>query len=392
MSLKRVILHIGMGKTGTSTIQDFLNRNSHTLCANGFLTFDPNALDTFRQPDFENTERLLSGLEELISRCKKASADSVIWSMEALGTRQFASDRQRVEAIRDKLDAEDFKVIVYVRRQDYFAQSGYLQWGIVHKTYPGPVRSFQERWPSIVGMDGSSLPDTNFNYYAVMQPWAKVFGRENVMVRPFEKSQWKDGKLLQDFVAHSAIPPLDYDFDISHQNKTFNMELHEMFRMYNSVFEEAIFPAEMNRFFYSFSDDEFFQRPFFSRYKLPSKDRIEILKACEEFNAKVAREYLGWEDGVLFHEPWPSLDEPFHVHEDLTLEKLVPILMQILLHQHRRLTHLEQQQGFNVKEFCKKFLQENSTSGHSQKGFGRSLFRKLFGRIFAGKDKSSTGN
>ena len=134
---------------------------------------------------------------------------------------------------------------------------------------------------------------------------------------------------------------MPYDFNIERQNKTFNMELHEMFRLYNSVFEEPIFPEEMNNFFYTFADDEFFERPFFSRFELPAKRRIEILELCEEFNAKVAREFLGRNDGILFREPWPAPDGPWPSNEGLTTEKLVPILMQILLHQHRRIASLE---------------------------------------------------
>ena len=196
MSLKRVILHIGTGKTGTSTIQVFLSRNASTLLSRGFLSLHPGSLETFRQSDIHDTGRLEGGLQEILGRCRKANTHSLIWSMEALGTRQFADTRQRVEAIRDKLDAEEFRVIAYLRRQDYFTQSGYLQWGIVHKTYPGPVRTFEEQWKAMAGPNGMGLADTNLNYHRVIEPWAEVFGRENVTVRPFEKDQWAESTVV----------------------------------------------------------------------------------------------------------------------------------------------------------------------------------------------------
>ena len=342
MALKKLVLHIGMGKTGTTTIQTFLIRNAQLLRRQGVLAFMPGSLEPFKGFEFQELfERLREGLQQIMQHAKRARANSVIWSMEALGTRQFGEDVSRIKMICDELPARDVRVIVYLRRQDHFARSSYLQWGVLHKTYRGPVLSFEERFPSIVGEDGSRLSNTNFNYYEVIKPWADVFGADNVVVRPFEKNQWVEGDLLRDFVTRSAMPSLDYDLDIPRANKTFAMELYEMFRMYNSVFEEAIFPAEMSDFFHSFAADEFFQRPFFSHFSLPAKTRLEILESCKHFNARVAGEFLGRSDGVLFDEPWPSPDEPHCEGAELSMEKLVPILMQVLLKQHERIAHLE---------------------------------------------------
>jgi len=157
MKLDSAVLHIGLGKTGTTSIQMFLGANRSRLLESGFAAYGPEDLEAFRQSDFEDTNRLVEGVKELNGRVRGRSARSVVWSMEALGTCQFASDRRR----------------------------------------------------------------------------------------------------------------------------------------------------------------------------------------CEAFNARVAREFLGREDGVLFREPWPTSDEPYAPHSGLTTEKLVTILLHILLRLHQRMERLE---------------------------------------------------
>ncbi len=338
MVLRNAILHIGMGKTGTTTIQFFLHKNAKRLREHNVAKFCPFDLKTYPQTAFRDIDRLYQGLDELKERTEQQGADSVVWSMEALGSLEFGNDRRKLEAIRRKLAGANITIVVYLRRQDSFAPSAYLQWNVLNKRYRGPVQSFDERFPAFYGEDNSCmLEGTNLNYYEVIRPWAEVFGVSNLRVRLLEKAQMVEGNLLHDFCAASGLPKVEYDFEVSRQNVTFNMELHDLLGMYNSVFEEPINPTEMRDFFGSFVYDEFFSRPFFTRFTIPPEKRLAILEGCEEFNAKVAREYLGREDGVLFREPWPSPDEPHQPYSGMTLEKLVPILLHILLKQHQEI-------------------------------------------------------
>ena len=114
-----------------------------------------------------------------------------------------------------------------------------------------------------------------------------------------------------------------------------------MLGMYNSVFAEPHVARPMYAFLEALGKDPFFARQFFSPFAIPATRRIEILQRCEESNRKVAREFLGRADGVLFREPWPSPDEPFQPYGGLTTEKLVPILLHILQKQDERIGELE---------------------------------------------------
>jgi hypothetical protein len=52
----------------------------------------------------------------------------------------------------------------------------------------------------------------------------------------------------------------------------------------------------------------------------------EILDACKNVNATIAREYLGREDGRLFYEKPPDPDGPWEPYPGLSLEKAEEII------------------------------------------------------------------
>lgn len=350
--LKRLVLHLGMGKTGSSTIQGFLRENAAQLGRDGFVAFGPGQIQPCPHLNLQDTGRLESALAE-VNRCVRAErATGLIWSLEGFGTRQFVHRRRRLELLRRELPAGDVQLVVYLRRQDTFAASAYLQWNVVHKSYRGPVQSFDQRFPSLYGEpEGVPIEETNMNYVEILRPWVEMFGPASVKIRPFERQQFVQGDLLADFIDAAGLPEREYDRSVAKRNVTFNMELTDMLGMYGSVFEEPVLPGGMNRFFDAFGHDEFFQRPFFTRFELPPAQRRDILAACADINATVAREFLGREDGVLFREPWPDADAPYTPYGGLTLEKAVPILMHVLMKQHQEIGSLRtriQEQTFSA--------------------------------------------
>jgi hypothetical protein len=141
--------------------------------------------------------------------------------------------------------------------------------------------------------------------------------------------------------------------------------------MYNAVFEDSFFSAAMLQFMEHQGEDEFFSRPFFSRFAIPAKCRIEILRRCEESNRKVAKELLGREDGVLFREPWPRPDETHQSYGGLTTEKLVPIFLHMLQKQHGAI----QEQHNRIRELERLVKQLNFA------GVIRAVLRKMKRRI-----------
>lgn len=371
--LDRLILHIGMGKTGSSSIQEFLDRNLPVLRKDGFAAYGPNDIDPCPQKNLSDTPRFLAAIEELTRRLEEARATSLIWSLEGFATRQFLSDPARLEAIRTYLPASDVRAVIYLRRQDDFAVSAHLQWNVVNKSYHGPVRSFEERFPSVYGEpDGTPLEQTNLNYYGLIRRWADFVGPSNIRVRPLETGQLVDGDLIKDFIDAAGLPPRTYDCDIPRVNRTFHRELTDLMGLYGSVFEGPVGAAELIFFFRSFGHDQIFDEPTFTKFQLPPATRVQILQDCAAINEQIARDFLGRSDGVLFREPWPSSDDPYTPYTGLTQEKVIPILLHILKKQHMQINFLMNE---------RRRMQEPYTWARVKKALARRIGSRIAERL-----------
>ncbi|MGO8689845.1 MAG: hypothetical protein ACLQLG_09435 [Thermoguttaceae bacterium] len=347
MAYQQVILHVGTGRTGTTTIQSFLRRNREHFRRDGFLAVTPDGLALYPHEDgFWEEEHLKCGLQELNRRSEEQGTPGVVWSHESLSAYIFVKNANCVQLLRDWLPAANYRIVIYLRRQDHYLRSAYLQWGVKDKhikgrPYGGRVLGFDDWLVRMVGDNFQDLRGGDVDYHALVKPWGEVFGNENVVVRVFEKEQFHQHDLLRDFCRAARLPQAGYDFELPRENVSYSMELHDMLGMYNSVFAEPHVARPMYAFLEALGKDPFFARQFFSPFAIPATRRIEILQRCEESNRKVAREFLGRADGVLFREPWPSPDEPFQPYGGLTTEKLVPILLHILQKQDERIGELE---------------------------------------------------
>lgn len=159
----KLIIHVGAGKTGSSSIQATLNANIDALDQAGIHYFglalernlngerfpwqsiaqfnklltpdSPEALDQYVK---QLTAVLLSELATLEERGYTAA----IWSNEAL----MFQNEVTIHAAKQALEAGyEVEIIAYLRRHDNWAKSAYAQWGIKHKTYEGPLKTF-EQW------------------------------------------------------------------------------------------------------------------------------------------------------------------------------------------------------------------------------------------------------
>jgi hypothetical protein len=90
------------------------------------------------------------------------------------------------------------------------------------------------------------------------------------------------------------------------------------------------------------------------QHLLSPQQRRDIISPFEESNAKVAREYLGRSDGRLFYAPLPDLQEPWKPYEGLTMEKIVPIFIQMIFNINKR--YQKQERELENKSLKQKFM------------------------------------
>lgn len=105
----------------------------------------------------------------------------------------------------------DVKIIVYLRKPyEYIA----TLWQENLKPYMDNFHCSLEEFAQT----------TDINYDLILQ-FIEKLGRENVFVRPFEKAQWKNNNLIEDFFETAGVNIGQVDFPV--QNSSYNRNLAE---------------------------------------------------------------------------------------------------------------------------------------------------------------------
>lgn len=188
---RRIILHIGAGKTGSSAIQSFLDLNVDALGKEGIIVPDNN-LD-LNGPAYGNHVRVFKewaespvegqrALEAAVTKIFERVDDeaSILISAENLAALGPAP------AIFEGLAKNyDINVILYIRRQDEFILSAWQQWNAkVQKDFLAWLLSSVDR----LG-----------NWKTYITNWERVVSREKITVRIFDRNLLANGDVVADF-------------------------------------------------------------------------------------------------------------------------------------------------------------------------------------------------
>ncbi|HAN99124.1 MAG TPA: hypothetical protein DCQ98_17580 [Planctomycetaceae bacterium] len=209
-------VHIGTEKTGTTTIQELLfanrqrlaerrigvlvspgqanNRGAATYCMAAGRIDDHGVSNGLRDPG--RRERWRSKLRKGLIRELRGMVgriDRVILTSEHFHSRLVDESEVRtlLELVGPYFDRID--ILVYLRRQDRLATSSY-------STLLTSGGKREEILPS-----GTSDRTHFFDYLALVERWSSVFGRDRLTIRPFDKRQWIEGRLVDDFLHHAGI-------------------------------------------------------------------------------------------------------------------------------------------------------------------------------------------
>lgn len=204
-------LHIGLEKTGTTSLQYFFHENRSLLQEQGFYypeqlghknhiylaacARDSRNLDDVRQSiGLRNSRDVLRFRAEVNGKFgqelkeRPAKADRILLSNEHISSR--LTTVEEVKFLRDFVEShcEIAKIIVYLRRQDRVAISLYSTRFRVGATQLNPV------FPNLTG----AIPH-RYDYYRLLDLFSGVFGIERLTIRVLEKDKLKDQDLFLDF-------------------------------------------------------------------------------------------------------------------------------------------------------------------------------------------------
>jgi hypothetical protein len=236
-----VVLHIGSGKTGTSTVQRFLADRRGDLLAEGVLY--PEAYGGVRHTHLSNAARpdrgLTSSLAWRRSRHTDPSAyreehrarlaaelarhrpDRVLFSDEglyALGGVALGNLRGMLDALGEYADART--VIVYLRRPEDHLVSRYQQ-----SVKTGCVDTLVE----FAARDHGNI----YDYARRLDLWSGAMAPARLVVRPFEPASFVGGSLVGDFVDAAGLR-LDVPPEAGgRRNESLDADAVELLRLLN---------------------------------------------------------------------------------------------------------------------------------------------------------------
>ena len=347
--MTQYVIHIGYSKTGTTAVQNFLAQNRSVLGENGVLYPDIRYKGTylgardhnllawtmtgkhswFRMPPTEYIRQIERQVERSpLVHTVSLSGESFAgvpapWDFPS-AEEYVAAQKRKIHDLRELLADHPVQILVYLRRQDLWVNSAINHIikteGLVGRPLFQSVDAFL------------NLIHPRLDYHAVLAMWAKEFGERNIIVAPYEKAQFKNGDLFDDFLERIGIASAD-GFDrpprsVETENVRLSRDVLEVKRILNRVpkkkYEEQAIIKALQQVTLEMGDCSSHEVHYFG-----PRERLKLLRRYESGNKAVAIQYLGRENGRLFLEPWPDSDEPWEPYPGLSVEKAVEILFRL---------------------------------------------------------------
>ncbi|MDB5972504.1 MAG: hypothetical protein JWQ90_4954 [Hydrocarboniphaga sp.] len=324
--MKKLFVHIGAPKTGTSAIQHFMLRNRETLAKQGVLYPEGGMLKSAhhligaaihplrvkRLGTAARDEVLATAINRIKEEVAQQSPHTLVISTEYFWGALSTTNVNRLLA---PFSDWDLNVIVYLRRQDLLAQSLYVQ---AVKT--GTPLTFQE-WVDSAVDSGKA----GFLFHDVLASWRDCGLPVSVIVRIYEKSRI-GSDICNDFletIGASAVG--DLSFDNRSVNTAPDMVTTELLRIINRSLPDKEVAERVRRNIIKHSPPRALFAPL--RY-LDSAEVVAFMQRFDADNQKVAKEFLGGEDSALFQDPLPSGDdaEPAGFQANALLQRLIELL------------------------------------------------------------------
>lgn len=305
---KKLFLHIGTNKTGTSAIQRFCNENREKLKSHGVLypiagcsgeahySLSHALGFALRRAEYLEREaaETASIAKALAHEVAASRARTVLISCE-----NFVLPRP-LAPVKQFFDQFDVKIVLYLRRHDHWWESVYNQ---AVKTVTAPP--WGQSFGAYLRFQKQKNP-TFGNYRHLLDRWAQTFGKENILVRPYERSQ--------------NAPDIVYDLfrtigleSVVKQSERRSERINEsiphlalrLIDLYQRLDVDPDVRARLIQHAMQLPPDN----PRVSVVR-PALRRHLVDKNMADYEY-IAREYLGRSDGMLFYEPLPDPAEPW---------------------------------------------------------------------------------
>lgn len=212
-----IYLHIGAGKTGSTTIQVWLKQVENALATAGYLIFDTNFEPHAHRDQLSNQQQyfhsvLESGPTALAEFHEKFRKNLIYMQQNGYHSAVLSAENLINEWtgaytwFDPLLDECNWKIIAYVRNQPQYIVSAWKEWGYWR-------HDFEELFTDHINAD----------WLKAIEVWEQRFGRENIYLGILEKKCLVDGLLHHDFASAINTPHIvANDADLIYANPSMN--------------------------------------------------------------------------------------------------------------------------------------------------------------------------
>jgi hypothetical protein len=308
--MPKVILHIGMNKTGSSAIQTYLHSNRARLRDYGLL-WPETGLGTKGQGEgyHYGLSTALGFTASRDSAAKAADPGDLRASLDAeiaacnpktvVISSEFFVLRRPTASLAAFFNGLDTRVVVYLRRHDSWWPSLYAQ-AIKTANQPPWDRDFVSYRDHVL-----KLQQQHFRFGDLLEAMADVFGQDRLLVCPYEKQQLKPDLVTSFLHRIDASHISDLVPPDTRQRVNPSLSLHSL-SLIDWVQRKAIPPRNKGRIIRAImAEDTGGSGPAL----VPDSLRRQLAEDHLADYQQIAETYLNREDGILFRDPLPAPPE-----------------------------------------------------------------------------------
>lgn len=285
---KTIYLHTGFPKTGTTSIQEFLSINKNELEKHSILYpeidtshLQPNGKHILVQKPHacKNTNEMLENWNKIKKIINNSNDEKIIISEEGFTLFQDFNNWDMLK-IKEEFNV---KVICYYRRSVDEICSQYAQ---NSKSYIFKNKIPFEKFIKEHKIIKDGIP----NIYK----FSNMFGKDNIIIRPYDKEQWKDGSIISDFMNILDVDNIE-SFKISTPaNPSLSREEADIARKVNIL--------RLNKYMFKMV---FFKKGTPMIESLTDKQIKDTIDEYYNDECKLAKDFLNKE--TMFTQKYPSI-------------------------------------------------------------------------------------
>lgn len=238
----------------------------------------------------------------MVNEINNTSCNNILISSENLLDRPFSELYSIVDSLVQHGFKGNFKIVIYLRRQDDLLSSYYSQY-VKQSTYSGSISEFKEY-------------NDKLDFYSLLTKLESRF-KSNIIVRVYEKEQFINGNIFDDFLVSLFDISVNkkYDLPKKDSNPRLDVKALDYKRIVNSYFSNKYIDPffETSLLNYSNIIEPLTQKAFQQYNLLSSTQKKELLIKYNDINKLVAKEYLGRDslfyNGIIKNNDAPTFEK-----------------------------------------------------------------------------------